>query len=103
MFSHSQRMAGEDSPVAWLNLFAATALFMRKFVLEPIQLEVGKFNIVPENIYRLSVDGEPTDIFASAEEAAVLQRNGPHIARSAMKRVFKSSSNRLEMLARIPN
>jgi hypothetical protein len=30
-------------------------------------MELGKFNIVPENIYRLSVDGEQTDIFASAD------------------------------------
>jgi hypothetical protein len=76
---------------------------MRKFALEPIKLEVSKFDPVPENIYCLYVDGEQTDIFASAEEAALLQRNGSNIARSAMKKVFKSSLNRLEMLAQIPS
>ena len=75
---------------------------MRNFVLEPIPLEAGKFDTVPGNIYRLYVDGEQTDIFASEEEAAVLQRYGPNIARSAMQDVFKSSLNRLEMLAAIP-
>ena len=81
---------------------AAAAHLMRKFSLEPIQLEVSQFDAVPENIYRVYVDGEPTDIFASAEEAAVLQRDGPHIARAAMETVFKSSLNRLAMLAKIP-
>jgi hypothetical protein len=75
---------------------------MRRISLEPIKLEVSKFDTAPENIYRVYVDGERTDIFTSAEEAAVLQRDGPNVARSAMRKVFKSSLNRLEMLARIP-
>ena len=88
--------------VCWAEWLAVAAPMMRKFSLEPIRLEVSQFDAVPENIYRVYVDGEPTDIFASAEEAAVLQRDGPHIARSAMETVFKSSLNRLAMLAKIP-
>jgi len=75
---------------------------MRKCFLESIEMEVSKFDTAPEKIYRVYVDGEQTDIFASAEKAAVLQRKGPNVARSAMKKVFKSSPNRLEMLAEIP-
>ena len=72
---------------------------MKKYTLEPIQPE--GVSASPSR-YRLYVDGEPTVIAISDEEAALLHPNGPNIERRALETLFECSPTRKERLNRIP-
>jgi hypothetical protein len=72
---------------------------MKKYTLEPIQSE--DVSASPSR-YRLYVDGEPTVIAVSGDEAAQLCPKGPNIKRHALETLFKCSPTRKERLARVP-
>ena len=70
---------------------------MSKYTLEPVGFDGDSKAPL---IYRLYVDGEPTVIAISAEEAARLRQNPRAITRSALEAIFKCSPTRKERFER---